>query len=130
MNKIEYLKEITLSIQAGTSEEVMDLTPKHPIIRFIFGIGPQGMTTFEYELVDKYEGDIVLLHLLKKDFYRFFEHLNPSFMDLFEGRDQVYLKAIIEAVIPADNRNIVKAMADMATHSEIGCGCSGEILDS
>jgi hypothetical protein len=123
MNKVENLKKIALSIQAGTSQGTMDLTPKYPEIEFIFGLGPEGMTPFEYELVDKAEGESVLLYLKKEDFYSFFEHLNPPLSDLFDGRDDVYLKVNINAVTLAENREIVKAMADMAAHGGGGCDC-------
>jgi len=59
MNKVENLKKITLSFQAGTSKDTMDLTPKYAEFDFIFAIGPDGMTPFEYELVDKAEGEEV-----------------------------------------------------------------------
>jgi hypothetical protein len=123
MNKVENFKKITLSIQAGTSQDTMDLTPKYPEIEFIFALGPEGMTPFEYELTDKAEGQSVLLHLKKEDLYSFFEHLNPPLTDLFDGRDEVYLKVNIDAVTPAENREIVKAMAAMAAHGGAGCDC-------
>ena len=123
MNKVENLKKITLSIQAGTSQSTMDLTPKYPEIEFIFGLGPEGMTPFEYELSDRTEGESILLHLKKEDCHSFFEHLNPPLMDLFNDRDDVYLKVNINAVTWAENRKIVKAMADMAAHGGAGCDC-------
>jgi len=123
MNKVENLKKITISIQAGMSQDTMDLTPKYPEIEFIFGLGPQGMTPFEYELADRGEGESVLLHLTKEAFHRFFEHLNPPLMDLFDGRAAVYLKVNIDGVKSAENREIVKAMADMAAHGGAGCDC-------
>ena len=123
MNKVENLKKITLSIQAGTSQDTMNLTPKYPGLEFIFGLGPEGMTPFEYELADKAEGESVLIHLKKEVFYSFFEHLNPPLMDLFDVSDDVYLKVKIDAVTPAENREIVKAMADMAAHGGAGCDC-------
>lgn len=123
MNKVENLKKIALCIQAGTSQDTMDLTPRHPQIEFIFGLGPEGMTPFEYELTDRTEGESVLLHLKKKDFCSFFEHLNPPIMDLFDGRDDVFLTVTIDAVAPAENREVVKAMADMAAHGGAGCDC-------
>jgi len=129
MNKVENLKKITLSIQAGTSPDTMDLTPKYPNIGFIFGLGSEGMTPFEYQLADRAEGERVLIHLKKKDFYCFFEHLNPPLMDLFDRRDDVYLKVNIDAVTSAENREVVKAMADKAAHGgagcDCGCGCGG-----
>ena len=123
MNKVENLKKITISIQAGMSQDTMDLTPKYPEIEFIFGLGPQGMTPFEYELADRTEGESVLLHLRKEAFHRFFEHLNPPLMDLFDGRAAVYLKVNIDGVKSAENREIVKAMADMNAHGGAGCDC-------
>jgi hypothetical protein len=123
MNKVENLKKIILSIQAGTLQDTMDLSPKYPKIEFIFGLGLEGMTPFEYELADKTEGESVLLHLRKEDFYSFFEHLNPPLTDLFDGKADVYLKVNINAVTTAENREIVKAMAAMAGHGGAGCDC-------
>ena len=125
MNKVENLKKITLSFQAGTSPDSMDLTPKYPRFEFIFALGQEGMSPFEYELVNKTEGEEVLLQIHKQDFYRFFEHLNPPIGDLFDGREDVYLKSKISAVATADNRDIVKAMAEMTAHGGAGCDCSG-----
>jgi hypothetical protein len=129
MNKIENLKNIKLSLQAGTSQDTMNLTPKYPGLEFIFGLGSGGMTPFEYELADKVEGQSVLIHLKKESLHRFFEHLNPPLMDLFEVRNDIYLKVKIDAVTPAENREIIKAMADMAAHGgtgcDCGCGCGG-----
>ena len=125
MNKVENFKKITLSFQAGRSKDTMDLTTKYPEFEFIFALGPEGMTPFEYELVDKGEGEEVLLHIHKQEFYRFFEHLNPPIWDLFDGREDVYLKSKIAAIAAADNRDIVKAMAEMTAHGGAGCGCSG-----
>lgn len=125
MNKVENLKKITLSIQVGTSQDIMDGTVKYPEFKFIFGLGPEGMTPFEYELVDKSEGEDVLIHLKKDNYYRFFEHLNPPLTDLFDKNDEIFLKVNIVSVAPAENREIVKSMAAMAAHGQSGgdCGC-------
>ena len=128
MVKIENLKKITLTLQAGTTPDTMDLPLKHPEIEFIFGLAPEGMTPFEYELVEKTEGEEVLLHLRKNACSAFFEHLSSLFWDLFEERDELYLKAKIDAVADAENREIVRAMAERAAHGgggcDCGCGCS------
>ncbi len=126
MNKVENLKKIALSFQAGTSKDTMDLTPKYAEFDFIFAISPDGMTPFEYELVDKAEGEEVLLHIHKQGFYNFFEHLNPPIWDLFDGREDVYLKATIAAISASDTRDIVKAMAEMTAHGGGGCDCGGD----
>jgi hypothetical protein len=123
MTKVENLKKITICYQAGTSREAMDLTPRHPEFSFIFGLAPEGMTPFEYELVEKVEGDHVLLHLHKESLSRFFEHLNPPIWDLFDSRDEIYLGLKILGVSTAENQEIVKAMADMTAHGGGGCDC-------
>ena len=123
MNKVENLKKITLTFQAGASSGNMDLTPKHPEIEFIFGLAPDGMTPFEYRLVEKTEGEEVLLHLKKDACKEFFAHLFPLLGDLFKERDELYLKAKIAAVADAGNREIVRAMADLAAHGGTGCDC-------
>jgi hypothetical protein len=127
MNQVENLKKVTLTLRAGTSPDRMDLTPKQPAFEFIFGLAPEGMTPFEYELVEKTEGEETLLHLKKNTFKKVFEHLSPPIWDLFEGRNEVYLKVKIAAVGDADSREIVKAMADMAAGGggdcDCGCGC-------
>jgi hypothetical protein len=126
MNKVENLKKITISIQTGTSQDTMDFTQKYPEIEFIYGLGPEGMTPFEYELADKAEDESVLFHLKKKDFRSFFEHLNPPLMDLFDVGNDAYLKVEIDAVTPAENKEIIKAMADIASYDGAGCDCSCE----
>jgi hypothetical protein len=45
--------------------------------------------------------------------------------DLFDGRDDVFINAKIAAVASADNRDIVKALAEMTAHSGGGCDCGG-----
>ncbi len=123
MNKVQNLKKITLSFQAGTTAERMDLLPMNPRFEFIFGLSAEGMTPFEYELLDQPEGQEVLLHLNRQALGSFFEHLNVPLLDLFANRSEVYLKVKIEAVAQADNQEIVKALAQMAQYSEGGCGC-------
>ena len=132
MRKIENLKKITLTFGAGTTADIMDLLPQYPKFEFIFGLAPEGMTPFEYEIVDRSEGEEILLYLDQKEYYRFFEHLNPPIMDLFDEREAVHLKVKIVGIANADSREIVKAMAEMAHRSEdscadgdcnCGCGC-------
>jgi hypothetical protein len=123
MSKVENLKMITLSLQAGGSQNTLDLIPNHPKIKFIFGLGPEGMTPFEYRLVDKVEGDSVEFLLKKSDFLNFFEHLTPFIVNLVDKYDEVYLRATIEGITPAKNREIIKAMAEMTAHGGAGCDC-------
>ena len=123
MSTVENLKKVKLSFKAGTSAETMDLTPKYPDFEFIFGIGQAGISPFEIALSNKKVGEEVTTLLQKSDFQRFFNHLYPPILDLFDGRDELYLTANVISVTEADNREVVKALAATAAGCGGGCGC-------
>ncbi len=129
MEKVENLKKISIAFEAGMSENAMNLKPRYSEFAFVFGIGPSGITPFEVELTDKKVGDEILLLVKKQEYHTLFEHLSPPIIDLFEGRDEIFLKTTIVAVSSPDNREMVKALADLANHGgcggDCGCGCGG-----
>ncbi|MGD9174097.1 MAG: hypothetical protein PVF29_08055 [Desulfobacterales bacterium] len=124
MNKVENLKKVTLRIEAGTNADHMDLTLEALEFEFIFGIGPDGMCPFEYELVNKKEGDIVLLHLKKEEVHLLLGHLQLPVQSLLEENDSSYLKATIAKIEQPDSKEVVKALAELTSHAgDRGCGC-------
>ncbi|UCG06304.1 MAG: hypothetical protein JSV83_20725 [Desulfobacterales bacterium] len=126
MKVVEHLKKITLSLEAGTSTENMDLRPGSSEYEFIFGLSPTGMSPFEYELINKKEGDEILIHLKRKNTPVFFEHLHLPLGNLFRDHKEIVLNVKIQKIDLADNREVVKAMADMTAHAhgcDCGCGC-------
>ena len=126
MGKVENLKKITLKLEAGTSSQNMDLSLDNSDFEFIFGIGSTGMSPFEYELVDKTEGQEVLIELKKDNLTNFFEHLNPPTIHLVNEIKGLFLKIKIQKIAAVDHREVVKALADVAAHGhgcECGCGC-------
>ena len=122
MNKIENLKKVTLRLKAGTTAQCMDLTPQAVEFKFIFGIGPAGMCLFEYQLVNKSEGEMVLLQLNKKDIDDFLGHLLLPVAHLFEENESIFLKVKIIKISRADSKEVIKALAETASHPA-GCGC-------
>jgi hypothetical protein len=122
METVDNLKKISLSVEAGSTPQDMNLTPRPIACEFIFGIGPSGMSPFEYRLAGKKAGDSLLLPLAKHESQRFFEHIVVPIEHLFENRDAVYLKLTVVGAAAADSREIVKAMAEAAQLSESGCG--------
>ena len=126
MEKVENLKKITLKLEAGTSPQNMDLILDKSDFEFIFGIGPSGISPFEYELVDKTEGQEVLIEIKNEDISNFFEHLHPPIIPLNDDIEGFFLKIIIQKIAAVDHREVVKALADVTAHGhgcDCGCGC-------
>ncbi|MGD9413493.1 MAG: hypothetical protein PVJ18_01015 [Desulfobacterales bacterium] len=126
MNKVENLKKVKLSMEAGTTAEHMNLIPQALEFEFIFGIGPAGMCPFEYQLVNKNKDDIVTLHLRKEEAHHFFGHLHLPLPNLLDKNNSVFLKIAILKIEQPDSKEVVKALAESAAHSggcDCGCGC-------
>ena len=126
MDKVENLKKVKLSMEAGTTAERMDLTPTALEYEFIFGIGSDGMCPFEYQLINKNEGDIVLLRLKKEEIHLFLGHLQPPILNLLEEKKSIYINVKIAKIEQADSKEVVKALAKLASHAgdcDCGCGC-------
>ena len=122
MGKVENLKKITLDIQTGMSPEHMDYQGGVRQYEFVFGIATEGMTPFEFELVGKHQGESVFFKLNKAMAPMFFEHLNLPVWDLFNARKDIFLKVTVTSVVPATEREILKAMTDAVHHGGGGCG--------
>ncbi|MCP4691662.1 MAG: hypothetical protein GY859_26685 [Desulfobacterales bacterium] len=121
-SKVEPLKKITLSLEAGTTPVDMDLTSTPQSLEFIFGVGAGGLTPFEYALVGKSEGDEASLQLKPDEICSLpGRTFAPLFQNL-QGGGSLYVKATILRVLPADNREVIQAMA-----GSTGCGggCDG-----
>lgn len=126
MNKVENLTKVTLRLQAGTAADDMNLSLSVPQFEFIFGIGPGGMCPFEYQLVNKTAGEEISMPLRKEQTHQMFEHLDLPVRGFFDKHDIVYLKIQILKIEQPDSREVVKALADIASHDpgcDCGCGC-------
>lgn len=120
--KIDPLKKITLSIEAGTTPDSMDLTSKSYEFEFIYGLGISGLTPFEMQLADKTVGEEIHLHITREGISQVFQHLILLPVTLPEHLDSFYLRLKITKVIPADQREVIKALAEMASCEDHCCG--------
>ena len=101
----------------------MDITPQPFQFEFIFGLGKEGLTPFEYELAGKREGDEVTLRLDQGDSHKTFEHLcQPFHHHLSEQPGSFYLKTQVVKVAQAENREVIKAMAGIGSCGDHCCG--------
>jgi hypothetical protein len=128
MPNVEPLQKILITIRAGSAPGDMNLPLPGRDLTFICGIGPGGMTPFEYLLADRGPGDEISFCVTRPDMEQFFEHLVPAFSAPFKDRDEVHFQVGVTGIEPADGREIVRAMAELTAHAgfggcDCGCGC-------
>lgn len=119
---VGHLKKIRLLLEAGSSADCMDFTREPVPFEFIFGIGPGGMTPFEYVLAEKREGESFSLWVDREEAADFFEHISLPSLGVPPEAKRFYLRGKVAEVTPADQRELIAAMAEIA-----GCGdhCCG-----
>jgi hypothetical protein len=122
---VDNLKKITLTIEAGTSANKMDITARPLSMTFVYGLGAAGLTPIEYALADKSTGDVVLVSIQPGKMAWTFGHLQPPFETKLDDTDEVHLRMRIDHIMPAEGREIISAMA-AAAECGCDCGCGGK----
>jgi hypothetical protein len=128
MPKVELMKRVKLTFQAGSAAGAADLPLPRSDFDFIFGIGSAGLTPFESLLDQRTETEKMAFRLSAAEAGPFFGHLAPPVAELFADRDEVYFNVSIAGIETPAPREIIKAMAEMAAHGhgagcDCGCGC-------
>jgi len=119
------LKKISLSIQAGSGADKENILSAPLSLEIIFGIGQEGLTPLEYALSGKAKEDTVQVVLEREEIPQFFEHnlpfelVNPKFPEI------LHVIIRIDAIGPAEGREVVQAMAALAGDCACSCGCGG-----
>ena len=122
MEKIDHLKKITLSVEAGTAPDSLDLSLQSPEIEFIYGLGVSGPTPFELQLADRTVGEEIQFPINREEIPQVFQHLLHLPLNLPDDLDSFHLRFRVLKVIPADQREVIKALADMANCEDHCCG--------
>ncbi len=120
--KVGILKKITLSVTAGTEPDTADLTPQPFEFEFIFGLGKEGLTTFERELSDKTEGDEFSLCLKPETIHNIFEHICFPLNRLSRLPASFFLRARVVRAVPAESKDVIKGLAALASCGDHCCG--------
>jgi hypothetical protein len=123
IHRADYLKKISVSLETGTSAESMDLSSAPIPLQFIYGAGSQGICPFEKSLFGKSAGHTVLLQVESKNYFDYFGHLLESLKDMLPNEPSFFLKVSIDGVHPADNREVIQAIAHGTGSCDCDCGC-------
>lgn len=88
---------------------------------FVFGIGTEGLSPFEIELSGKGLGYEREFNLTREEVGRLFHHLLPPLF-LYDMPEAFTLKVRVVGVTKADQREIIKAMAESSSCGSHCCG--------
>jgi len=119
---VEGLRKISVTVEAGTTAERMDLEIRPGSAEFIFGIATEGLTPLEARLAGKRVGETVAFSLEPRRISTVAGHLCRHLPKLPDKEEPVFLRIRIEDIRPADNREVVRAMAEMSACGEGCCG--------
>jgi hypothetical protein len=119
---VEGLKKVTVTVKAGTGSQNTDPIEDGTRMEFVFGIGPAGLTPFEYALADSVVGDTITLQVGSGEHDDIFGHI-PIMLPQFPTEEAaMYLRVRVERVEPAAQREIIRAMAEASTCNDDCCG--------
>jgi len=125
--KIDSLKKICLTVEAGNTPGKLNLTTGPEKFEFIFGLGSNGITPFEYELANKAPGEQFQFNVRHQEFSQFFEHFTQPIRNIIGRCDcDLFMQGLVDKVSTPSNREIIKAMAEGTSGCEDGCcgdGC-------
>jgi len=119
--KIEGLKKVTLTVEAGTLEDRMDLTSDPNPYELVIGIGSEGFTPFEYAMLGKGLGDILLLEIHRFRKKAFFGHIDLPLPVSVRELDSFFLKITVNAIDDVDQTELVRAMAGSVSECTGDC---------
>src|SRR5210317_1123221 len=108
---IAYMKKITVTLETGTTADMMDLSERPFSFQFIYGVGAEGVCLFEKAHFEKRSGEEILLQVNPHQTGEIFGHLKQALINFLPMATPFYLKSTITAIQAADNREIVQAIA-------------------
>lgn len=121
--KIGGLKKVTLSLEAGTTENKIDLTSGPNPWELVVGTGTKGFTPFEYELLGKKVGDIIKLEIHTRGMGEMFGHMDIPLPQSARDFETFFLNARIDRIEDVDQAGLVRAMAGAVR--DCGRDCCG-----
>ena len=129
---IQPLKKVTLSLSAGGEPGKSAPIAPPSALEFIYGAASDGLCPFETALADKREGEKLAVSVKASASHQYFGHIFHVLGDKLGGRmadDPICLEVTVIAITDADDREVVRAVAQTLAHGgcggSCGCGCGG-----
>ena len=124
--KVSPLKKISMRYTGGSTQDINDLIGEPAPLEFIFGLGPDGLTPFEYALDGKVVGDKVQYRIERSRIIETFGHLLSEMGQMPAGAASFYLNIEITDIGEPGQRELIRALAATTEcGGACGCGCGG-----
>jgi hypothetical protein len=125
---VDYLKKVTLELEAGSQPDDTDLTNGPVKHTFVYGVASDGITPFERAFFLGAEGDSHTFDIQGENARNTLGHLRSALLGQLPVSPPFFLKARITQIAQAGNREVVRAIAatinDCSNGGDCGCGCS------
>ena len=125
---VDYLKKVTIELEAGSKSDHMNLTNAPFQHTFVFGVASDGITLFEKAFFAGTVGDQQTFEIKGENACDILGHLRTSLLSQLPVSPPFFLKARITNIVQAENREVIQAMAatlnDCGDNCDCGCGCS------
>lgn len=124
-DQISHLDKVSLSIRSTnrSGHKILELFPIST--ELIVGLHPEGLAPFESELMDKKTGDEIRLKLSRKNWRAIMGHITIPLPPDAHNNDESEIIVKIAEISKPSNREVIKAMANLASGcgSDCDCGC-------
>ena len=120
--KVEYMQKILLSLETDNVSSPESVTESIPTIEFVYGLSSTGLTPFEFALAEKTVGDEVRLQLSRNQIPEYFGHIRAPALQVAGESNSIVLTVRVLKISPANSREVVKTLADIANCGDSCCG--------
>lgn len=120
-SKVAYMHKITCSLEFDDADPGR-ASPSFPTIVFVYGLSASGLTPFEFDLAEKTTGDEIQISLHADQIPAYFGHIRIPAVQAAGQAVAIVLKARILEISPANSREVVRTLADIANCGDSCCG--------
>ena len=117
-----FSRRITIFCQVVTRPDAANGTSGPFTFAFVYGIGPQGLSMLEPELAHKRVGETITVRRQPRAIPDLSGNLALPCLGRGHGIGSCYLKVKVVKIVPADQTETIKAMADLAQCGTTCCG--------